>query len=523
MVAHSSLSGTYSLLAASAIGGLVLPLALSSLLPHAAKTAILASSLAASSTLAILNKSQYLERATIYQREVDNLRRNAHKRQLAREAMTADLEEKIDHIVEICVTLADLPPQIRNQQLVQMGMPELIPLFDPPKPPPPPKEPLPLVALTAEGSEESGGELAEIIAWYSECKRQHMMFVGNQGEGKTNACHFALYSWLATATPDDFPIIYVFDPHYGSGRDPRYASTWLGIPKADEVPKTVSTCVFHGEPDDLEAWFRPIMRLYKHRKINEIDISRGARPVIIVIDELTNHLGIMNDAKAKAVIQVLKELATGAPKFGFSFWGIVHDLAESNTAIPRTLYRQCHIVMGAGMSQDTAQVSCSPKKFSSHTLEYAAVVSRNTPPKTPAGYVTSLPVPDGFLPPAPLTNKEMELQWLPEQTELRERDPYEDWDDQLENRYGIQPEDVWEETWGDKDKFEPEPEIKSRDINQGNIARDWFVALEKWFRDLGRNPSDDEIRAAWQQVSGKDEPLTDNAIAYLRAKLKGNN
>ena len=508
------------MLAASAIGGLALPLAMSSLLPHGAKTAMLATSLVSSSALALMNKSQYLERQVTYQREVDNLRRNAHKRQMAREAMTADLEEKIDHIVEICVTLADLPPQIRNQQLVQLGMPDLIPMFDPPKPPPPPRSSPQLIALTAEGSEDDGGELAEIISWYAECKRQHMMFVGNQGEGKTNACHFALYSWLATATPEDFPIIYVFDPHYGAGRDPRYASTWLGIPKVDEAPKTVSTCVFHGEPDDLEAWMRPIMRLYKHRKTNGIDISRGARPVIIVIDELTNHLGVMNDAKAKAVIKNMKEMATGAPKFGFSFWGVVHDLAESNTMVPRTLYRQCHIVMGAGMSQDTAQVNCSPRKFSSHTLEYAAVASRNTPPKTPAGYATSLPVPDGFLPPAPLTNKEMELQWTTEQTELVEHDPYKQWDEQLEGKHGIQPEDVWTDESGnetEKGDVKPQPQPGPSSIPPESPLALLVQNLRLWIQLLPSPPGDEQLKAKLLEVTGQD--FSGAALEGLKREL----
>jgi hypothetical protein len=531
VVLKTSTTSTYAMLAASAVGGLVLPLGMSSLLPHAAKTALLTTSLLSSAALAIMNKSQYLERQVSEQRAIDGLRKAEHRRTLAREAMSADLEAKIDHMVEMCVLLADLPKPMRDLQLTTLGMPQLIPMFDPPRQPPPPRENVPILALVDPDSEDTGGDFAEVIDWYSQCKRQLMMFVGNQGEGKTNAAHFALYSWLATATAEEFPIIYIFDPHYGAGRDPKYRSTWLGIPRQTEVPKAVSTSVFQGEAEDMEAWLKPLVRLYKHRKANKIDIISGARPVVVLVDELTNHLNLMDEVKAKSVAKILAELGTGAPKFGIYFWGIVHDLAQSATQIPRTLYRQCEIVMGAGMCQDHTQVTNSPKSISKHTVEYATAVRRNTTPGIPAGYATSLPVPDGFLPPSPLSNKEMELEWTIEQTQLDDPDPYQNWDAEFEGETGGQPEDFWEEPAVDtepakpkppkpKPEPKPEPEIKSRDLNEGNTARNWYDAMRAWYLKMDKNVSDDEIREQWAAATGKTEPLTPEQIKYLRDRLE---
>jgi hypothetical protein len=521
----TSLTRTYTLLAGSAIAGLVMPLGLASLLPSVAETVMLGTSLVSSVALATMNKSKYIERASAEQRRIDNLRDAALKKQLVREAIVHDVEEKVDHVIEICTMLAALPAPVRNRQLVELGWKDLIPLFEPPKPPQEKQSPK-LVALTAEGSEDNGSELVETIGAYAQCKRQLMMFVGNQGEGKTNACHFALYSWLATATPEDFPIIYVFDPHYGSGRDPRYRSTWLGIPRVTEVPKSVLTVAFHGEPEQLEQWLMPVMRLYRHRKANGIDLINGARPVVVLVDELTNHLNLIDEAKAKAIAKKLAELGTGAPKFGIYFWGIVHDLAQSATQIPRTLYRQCEIVMGAGMVQDHTQVSNSPKAISRHTVEVATVARRNTTPGIPAGYATSLPVPDGFLPPAPLTNQEMELEWLVEQIELNEPDVYKEWDAEFEEDTNHQPEDYWSDEDIDTTPAAPQPqpkpqpqEIKPRDINQGNVAREWFDIMREWFLKANKNVTDDEIKDKWREVTGREEPLSELQIKYLRDRM----
>src|SRR3712207_2542687 len=102
------------------------------------------------------------------------------------------------------------------------------------------------------------------------------------------------YTTLFRSQSEDV-IIYIFDMHYKNGRDDNYRSTWLGIPQSKEIPREVKTCVYKGEPEDLEAWLQPIMTLYRHRAKHDQDMHSGVIPVLVVIEEATNVIGALED------------------------------------------------------------------------------------------------------------------------------------------------------------------------------------------------------------------------------------
>lgn len=528
----SSIQHAYSLLAGAALGGLVLPLALGNNLPHWAKTALYSAAALSAGTVGVLSKSGYLTAEQQEEKQRRNLHRTVEKLRLAHETAVKDIELQAAQALEIIELLSGLPAPVRDQMLIDLEMGYAIELFQPPAPPPAPRqgEPPTLLAAIAEGGDVDA-DFKELVSWYAKAAYQSMIFAGRSGEAKTGAVHFALWSWVMTAESGKVPIIYVYDPHYGMSSDPDFESSWLGIPELESVPKTVRTGVFcPTRAEDFLLWLDTVYNLYVHRQQNKIDLKSGAAPVVYVVDEMTQVLKMMDSKQADRATKRLIELATGARKFGIYGWHVLHDLAEKNTGVPRTLFTNCGFVIGARLIQDSQTRQNCPSTFSDHTVEYATIRRAQTPDGIPAGYACTFAVPDSFLPPSPLTNKQMILPWQemteqgaadPKSEDEVDTDPYEAWDDQFEDVAGHQPEHDpnWDETQGQPPAPSASiPKSTQARINQQNEqSRQQLVkTIAEWIHELGRMPTDSEFTRTLTKLLGV-EPSANviNGVKYL--------
>lgn len=485
---------TYLALAGGAITGLVAPFLLSTWFTPIAKVSTWLASSVAAGTLALLCSSDTLKEQQRRQRSVEKITRYREDSLLARQAQTQEMTDKAQHQIEVLAQLAKLPDWQRNKFLQELGWQDLAGLFAKPKPPAPES---PEMVRQAKKLEVLKGEDEDsAYQLYRACRRQLLCFAGAQGEGKTNAAHFALWTWAHDPEDGEHLVIYVFDPHYRSGRDPRYISTWLGIPELKQVPKDgIETGVFQGDEATFYDWLQPIWSLYKLRKANGIAVHLGVEacpPVIFLPEEATNMIGLMDEVLAKKVKEQLSELATAAPKFGIYSWIIVHNLTESGTGLPRKYYEQHELIAGAALCGIKSQMSAAPRVLSAHTIEFAVTARRIAPSGVPCGYGTSLgEVPDGFLPPAPLNNLEMEMDWTGEAIDV-ESEEIED-SPAAEEIATAQPQP---------------PKLTTADI---------LKALQDWQAELQRPLTDEEIVSRFITLSGILP--TDTTIAYFKREL----
>lgn len=317
--------------------------------------------------------------------------------------------------------------------------------------------------------QEAAGLSAPVL--YAKAIKEHMIWAGNQGEGKSVAAQYALAQW-ADVDPNLVP--FWFDAHYGSGRDPRYEAHWLGIPHLKTMPKNVQTGVFKGEAKDLLPFLRLVQKLFRYRRTNDV----RSPEVVVGIEEATNLIPQLNDQDIAEISGILAELGTEAPKFGMRYWLICHTLTKEEILIERKVLRQAHVVMGVEMTQDKVQVGNCPRSLSKDAIDQAQIIYREY--GKPAGFVTSLPVPDGYLPKPPVNDT---------------RDLIRDW---------VKTPELMNET------ASKAPALPERTANPYKNLKDWMTTL-------GRVPSDDEILEAWKQITGLS--ISKEAIANLRKDL----
>lgn len=542
----------YWLLTYSTVVGLASPLILHNLIHNVAKAFLYGSAFASSVTLTVMSQSPYLDRLREKEEREAEFRRDALIQHHVADALVKEIHTKSMQYHGIAAVLDQAEPRVRDQLEDEYGLQRLRVL--PERQPAPPPEELAFHLLEVAGSEQTDEDFKEHVHSWAVCRDNNMTFVGNQGEGKTNACFFALFAWIyaCQAEKKTWPTIYAFDIHCGMGRHEDYKSTWLGLPVVDKVPKSVIPCVFHGESSQLGDWLEPVRRLYNYRKKNKIGIASGAAPVIVVIDELTGHLAEMESKRAEQVSNWMTQIATGAPKFNIWIWVITHDMTESNTKVKTAFYRQSHVVMGAASAQASHIVSACQKNIAKGSIELAGCKLRDPHrnPKAPAGFVTSLPTPDGtgLLDTPLLSNKQMELPWERTGGPLAKEDPHEGFDAVMKELHGLDPDTVFQEQDNeiievdaeDVDDSEPEesepeepkpestpkpksePSIKPRDINQPTQATLWLESLKGWYKEIassGTAPSNEELAAKWVEVTGRQNELDKRATDYLRELL----
>ncbi|HEY9695909.1 MAG TPA: hypothetical protein V6D10_01370 [Trichocoleus sp.] len=252
------------------------------------------------------------------------------------------------------------------------------------------------------------------IALYAKLARQSVVFVGNPREGKSVAAHYALSVWV-DEQPDLIP--YIFDPAYGVNDNPKFRSNWLGIPRVMTCPKDVQTCVFKGTAKQLYNFLEPAYLLFQYRE--QEAISDGP-PVVVLIDELSNKLNELEEEQIKPIAKIIQALAGQAPKYGIFFWGILHTTTKDEMGLPRQAIRHCASVMGVEASQDKSQLNNIPRSIPDAAVQYGQEQYRLRGGK-PAGFVTSVPVENGYLPPPPLSGlDELLRDWMTDdgQTQL---------------------------------------------------------------------------------------------------------
>ncbi len=349
-------------------------------------------------------------------------------------------------------------------------------------------------------------------ALYARCIGTSMLWAANPREGKTIAAHYALWVW---AQSDPNLVIFWFDPHLGMNNDPRWASNWLGVPVMTKLPQNVQTGVYKGEPRDLLKFLKVVDELLKFRKQNNVNQP----PVVVGIDEFTSQLEQIEiipevgEAIATQIRQVFSRIATEAPKFGINFWLILHSLTKDEIGIDRKVIRAAHVAMGAEMTQDRIQVSNCPRKIPDKAIELVQEIFQEY--GKPAGFATTLPVPEGYLPPPPIAGTaELVLQWLPPEPESEASSS--EWDEDFEAKYGADPDDL---IAAEKSNLK-QSDIKPRNLDATNPVRDAFNELALWYRSLATPPADEVLGEKWRQLTGLTEPLNADQIRYLREKLK---
>jgi hypothetical protein len=229
---------------------------------------------------------------------------------------------------------------------------------------------------------------------YSQFKRQYIAFAANKREGKTSAAHYGLSLWMESE-PD--LLLYVFDPNFGMNDDLKFAPTWLGIPELDALPdEEIRTGAFKGKAKDLEPFIDVAIAL-----LNQRIESRSRSPsVLIGIDELTNLLPQLDEKSRDRTISKLNTLVTQGDKHGIYVWIILHTITKEETCLDRVFLRQFHLVIGVELSQDRTVLSNAPRLLPPKAIAHGQEQYRLHGLR--AGFITSLPVADGFLPTPPL-------------------------------------------------------------------------------------------------------------------------
>jgi hypothetical protein len=233
-------------------------------------------------------------------------------------------------------------------------------------------------------------------ALYNQFKRQYIAFAANKREGKTSAAHYGLSLWIE-AEPD--LLLYVFDPNLGMNDDPVFAPTWLGIPELDTLlDGEIRTGAFKGKAKDLEPFIDVAVALLNQR----IDSLSRTPSILIGIDELTNLLPQLDEKSRDRIIGKLNTLVTQGDKHGIYVWIILHTITKEETCLDRVFLRQFHLVIGVELSQDRTVLSNAPRLLPPKAIAYGQEQYRLHGLR--AGFITSLPVADGFLPAPPLPN-----------------------------------------------------------------------------------------------------------------------
>lgn len=251
-----------------------------------------------------------------------------------------------------------------------------------------------LQRIALDGWQELAKSSNPVPALYAAFQRQYIAFAANKREGKTSAAHYGLSLWL-DAEPD--LLVYVFDPNRGMNDDPKFAPTWLGIPELDELPDNdIRTGSFKGKAQDLEAFLDRAIALLEQR----IEDTSRTPPVLVIVDELTHQLRELDEKTRERVVVKLDKLATQGDKHGVFVWIILHTITKEESCLDRVFLRQFHLIIGVELSQDRTVLSNAPRILPPQAIVRGQEQYRLHGLR--AGFVTSLPLADGFLPAPPL-------------------------------------------------------------------------------------------------------------------------
>lgn len=479
-------------LGVGAIGGLFAPVFFGAVLPTPIKTMLLGTSASCSCAISAIAGSAASQKGSRLNRIIDatdeKLLTESMAHQLAMAQVTGAIGQK-QALVEWIVN--NVPVEQQGAAFAFVGLQQFAPYQ---------------VAAAAEVAnegaiaprnlhefhldewrEESGlGEMST-EAKYALCQGKSMIFAGNPREGKTVAAHYALYQW-AKSDPD--LVVYANDMHLGMNNDPKFASNWIGIPRVDEIPKDVRTCVVKSTPRMLERFLKPVRDLLQYRKQHNVNNPH----VVVAIDEFTNQLDALDEKEVESIVKTFAEIATEAPKYGINFWLILHSLTKDDLGgLSRKVLRAAHVVMGAEMTQDRIQVSNCPRSLPQDSVDFAQSLYRQV--GLPAGFATSLPIPDGYLPPPPLENglQDLILDWRPVAVPTQVSEV-------VEQRSEPEPKS--------------EPKIKARDLNQKDQVRSAFDAFKAWYSP---DKTDAEVVAKALELTGQEV----KDVAKLRSLMEG--
>lgn len=463
--------------------GFIAPVALAQYLPKPFKTMLLGSGLLASigvASMTVKTRTDEAIASTIQEARLAHVRMGL-EHQIAQQQIRGEIQGETQAL-EMIMRLPEW------QQIYYLQKYGLLPLAAPLYPELQAPQQQGAIALNATPTQNNAHDL-DISDWeaeqqeaqgstapqlYANAIKKSMVWAGCTGEGKTVAAHYALAQW---ADSDKDLVLYVFDMHFGMGRSDKYSSNWLGVPHEQKPPRYIKSCVVSGDPADLEAFLAPVIKLFQYRKQNKA----SAPTVVVVVDEFTNLLQSVDEETAERICKAYSQFATEAQKYGIFIWFILHSLTKEDLGgFPRVVLRQCHIVMGAEMTQDTVQCTNSPKKLPPSAIAYAQDAYRSG--GLPAGFATSLPVADGYLPVAPVSDL---------------RDLIRDWvtvNDQAEQQAEVQKES--------------EPQAK---VEGGNIHQ----AIANWINEIGRHPTIEEVQDQVEQLMGQ-RPNKDVAEYLIR-------
>jgi hypothetical protein len=212
----------------------------------------------------------------------------------------------------------------------------------------------------------------------------------------------ALDGWQELAKSNNpVPALYAaFQRQYiafGMNDDPKFAPTWLGIPELDELPDNdIRTGSFKGKAQDLEAFLDRAIALLEQR----IEDTSRTPPVLVIVDELTHQLRELDEKTRERVVVKLDKLATQGDKHGLFVWIILHTITKEESCLDRVFLRQFHLIIGVELSQDRTVLSNAPRILPPQAIVRGQEQYRLHGLR--AGFVTSLPIADGFLPAPPL-------------------------------------------------------------------------------------------------------------------------
>lgn len=332
-------------------------------------------------------------------------------------------------------------------------------------------------------------------------KRVNFFFLGGMGDAKTVSAHFMLWCFLndsmleAQISEGEIkpPIVMVFDPHYGKNDDPKYLSTWCGLPYLGRnVPKKLENCAIKGSSESLFAFLDLAVQEFKYRRDNDLSLN-DRPPLLFIIDEYSNLVGGLEADEQKAISGMLKTFGTESRKFGISFWLIGHSCTKTDINLERIVIRACTVAVGYKIMTDSVQMTNLPCEVS--PIGITEVKTRKMNGADVAGLATnSFAAP--YLPPSPLNSIEMQFQWSKAGVAVVETPVVAVEDDRLEAVEAVEAVESAKET--------------ARRMREG------LVALRQWWAVQPGNPTNEQIILLWSRYSGDSEASAAESVVQLR-------
>ncbi|MBE9182405.1 hypothetical protein IQ268_28050 [Oculatella sp. LEGE 06141] len=234
---------------------------------------------------------------------------------------------------------------------------------------------------------------------------RNTIFGGISREGKSIAAHFALHLWLK-ANPN--LVVWIYDPNFRMGKDTDFLPTWCGIPEGLPQPGEMRSCVVTNKDDFKILWGR-YYASFCHRRREKID---GRHPEgfehLFIIEEST----FLFTPDMEAEVKQLGEVATQGQKMNEFIWFVTHTLTKTEWNLDRSTVRQCNVLMGVRMAEDSYQKAGSPQSMK-HPSDRAKQYIQTLKGKDQQGFLTNMEFGDSYFPPPPIQGtKDLEFEFV---------------------------------------------------------------------------------------------------------------